>query len=71
MGWGSGTVVQVRDTAWILAAVALIGPLAWELPYATGAAVKAKKKKEKEKVIPSVFCSAIYIPNLSQISLSN
>ena len=33
-----------------LAAVAPIGPLAWELPYATGAALKtAKEKKEKEK----------------------
>ena len=32
------------------AAAALIGPLAWEPPYATGAAVKNKKtKKEKEK----------------------
>ena len=27
------------------AAVALIGPLAWELPYAMGAALKRKKKK--------------------------
>ena len=36
------------------AAAALIGPLAWELPYATGAALKKKsthkkEKKEKEK----------------------
>ena len=30
-----------------LAAAALIGPLAWELPYAVGAAVKKKKKKKK------------------------
>ena len=29
-----------------LAAVALIGPLAWEPPYAEGAAVKRKKKKK-------------------------
>ena len=28
-----------------LAAAALIGPLAWELPYAVGAALKKKKKK--------------------------
>ena len=28
-----------------LAAVALIGPLDWELPYATGAALKSKNKK--------------------------
>ena len=30
------------------AAVALIGPLAWEPPYATGAALK-KQKEEREK----------------------
>ena len=29
------------------AAIALIGPLAWELLYATGAALKSKKKKKK------------------------
>ena len=28
-----------------LAAVAPTGPLAWELPYAVGAALKKKKKK--------------------------
>jgi len=33
--------------AW--AAVAPIQPLAWELPYATGAAQKEKKKKERKK----------------------
>ena len=32
-----------------LAAVALIGPLAWELPYATGVALKSKKRKEGRK----------------------
>ena len=31
-----------------LAAVAPNWPLAWELPYATGAALKEKKKKKKE-----------------------
>ena len=31
-----------------LAAAAPIGPLAWEIPYATGAGVKKKKKKEEE-----------------------
>ena len=31
-------------------AAALIQPLAWELPYATGAAIKSKKKqKQKQK----------------------
>ena len=31
------------------APAALIRPLAWELPYAVGAALKSKKKKKKEK----------------------
>ena len=31
------------------AAAALIGPLAWELPYAEGAALKSQKKKKKRK----------------------
>ena len=31
-----------------LAAVALIQPLAWEPPYATGAVQKRKKKKKKK-----------------------
>ena len=30
-----------------LAATALIRPLAWELPYAVGVALKKKKKKRK------------------------
>ena len=43
-------------------ASALIGPLAWELPYATGTAVKRKKKN---------FCSSkllleIYHPNIQK-----
>ena len=31
-----------------LAATALIGPLAWELPYATGVALKSKTKTKKQ-----------------------
>ena len=31
-----------------LAAVVLIQPLAWELPYAVGAAIKRWQKKKKE-----------------------
>ena len=31
------------------AAVALIRPLDWELPYATGVAVKEKRQREKER----------------------
>ena len=32
-----------------LTAVALIQPLAWELPYAAGAALKSKTKQNKTK----------------------
>ena len=32
-----------------LTAAALICPLAWELPYASGAALKSKKKKKRER----------------------
>ena len=32
-----------------LAATALIRPLAWELPYAAGAALESKTRKEKKK----------------------
>ena len=32
-----------------LAAVALIGPLAWEHPYAASEALKGKKKKERKE----------------------
>ena len=48
-----------------LAAVALIGPLAWELPYAAGVALKKKKaqknflmqkkKKKKKKILSPLW----------------
>ena len=31
------------------AAIALIGPIVWEPPYAEGGALKSKKKKKKKK----------------------
>ena len=34
-----------------LAAAALIRPIAWELPYATGVALTSKKKKKKYKLL--------------------
>ena len=44
------------DPAWLrlwlwhrLVAVAVICPLAWELPYAVGMALKKKKRKERER----------------------
>ena len=44
------------------AAVAPIRPLAWELPYAAGVALKGKKKKkkrEREKVYSSVVLEVL------------
>jgi len=40
-----------------LAAAALIRPLAWELPYATGAAVKKIKKRKRKEEAPNAGCS--------------
>ena len=37
------------------ATTALIRPLAWELPYDVGAALKSKKKKKKKKDFSSMF----------------
>ena len=37
-----------------LATAALIQPLTWELPYATPAALKSKKKKKKNPGVPFV-----------------
>ena len=64
MGRGSGIAVSCgvgcrhgSDPAllWLwrrLVAAAPIGPLAWESPYAAGAALeKAKKKKDKKKSV--------------------
>ena len=52
MGSIPGLTQWVKDLAllWLCCrpvATALIGPLAWELPYAKGAA-KKKKKRQKE-----------------------
>ena len=33
-----------------LVATALIGPLAWEPPYAAGVAIKSKKRKKKKNL---------------------
>ena len=47
--WGSDPVLL-----WLWcrpAAMALIRPLGWELPYAAGVALKRQKKKKKKKRI--------------------
>ena len=39
---------MTHESSWPAAvAVALLGPLAWELPCATGVVLKRKKKKKK------------------------
>ena len=43
--YGSGLMLL---WLWQLAAVALVGPLAWEPPYAMGVALKRPKKKKKK-----------------------
>ena len=59
MGWGSSVAMSYGvghrcssdpKLLWLwcrLAAVAQIRPLAWELPYASGAALKSKEVKNK------------------------
>ena len=50
---GSGVAVAVAVT--VAVTVAVIGSLAWELPYATGAAVKKQKKKGRgEKAVKNI-----------------
>ena len=47
------------DLVWLwlcLAAVAPIQPLAWELTYATGVALKSKKKKQQQKPTKNFLC---------------
>ena len=44
-----------------LAATALIRPLAWELPYATGMALKSKTKFKKNKNLGNKKKSAIVL----------
>ena len=67
MGWGSSTAVScgvgckcglypVLLWLWCRpAAVALIGPLAWQPPYAEGVNLKNKKMKERKRKFIVVF----------------
>ena len=50
MQLGSDVAVAVVQTA----AAVPIRPLAWELPYVTGAAIKKEKKKRKKKANPKM-----------------
>ena len=45
------------ELLWLwLAALAPIGPLAWESPYAADATLKTKKKKKKKKKLSVKYC---------------
>ena len=55
-----GLALQVRDPAllWLwcrLTVAAPIGPLAWELPYARGAALKSKKTQKTKKPTKVIY----------------
>ena len=59
-----GLAQWVKDLAllWLWcrpAATAMIRPPAWEPPYATGEALKRKKKTKKKKKISSNQCEAL------------
>ena len=49
-----------------LAAAALIWPLAWELPYATGVALKRKKKSKSKKKKKSQIARSLQKPGRSK-----
>ena len=62
MSWGVGHRCSLDpELLWLwLAAAAPIQLLAWELPYATGVALKSKKeKKKKSKVVYSQHATKI------------
>ena len=61
-----GLAQRVKDPAllWLwcrLAATAPNGPLAWEPPYAAGAALKDKKTKKKRNHYPNIFEFFLFI----------
>ena len=64
------------DPVWLwlwhrLAAVALIGPLAWEPPYAVGVAIKKAKQTNQKKInFNSIDCKiCVYFRTLSSIPM--
>ena len=62
MGCGVGRRLSSDPTLlWLwhrLAAIAPVGPLAWESPYATGVALKGQKDKKKEAKTWSSHCGS-------------
>ena len=58
------------DSMWLwlwVAAIAPIGPLAWELPYARGASLKTRSKKQTNKLKCIVYHSAELYPHTTFI----
>ena len=69
-----GLAQWVKDPAllWLWcrpAAVALILPLAWDLPYAVGVAIKSKKKKKKLNFILCILLQLKEIKKKKQSAL--
>ena len=54
-------------------AIAPIGPLAWEPPYAAGMALRPKRKGKKKTIsdVPYLFCSALYLQHQVTWGLEN
>ena len=74
MGSIPGLAQWVKDLAlpWLwcrLVAVALIRPLAWEPPYAAGAAIKSQKEKKEKKEKASLTFLNQFIKNFKDVLL--
>ena len=74
MSWGVGHRCSSDLALWLwyrLAAVALIQPLAWELPYASGVAIEKAKKTTTTKKNPTAAAwvtAEVQVPSLAQSS---
>ena len=59
MNWGAGRRHgSDPELLWLWlwpAATAPIGPLAWEPPYAEGAALKRQKKRRRRSILQEIF----------------
>ena len=50
----------LRPRVAVAAAAALIRPLAWKLPFATGVALKNKKEEEEEENVTCLVTLLLY-----------
>ena len=70
-----GSTQWVKDPAWLwlwcrLAAIALIRFLAWEPPYAVGAALKSQKPKKKKKLKNQLSLHfLLWVPSFKETTL--